>query len=106
MAGPNPRDISNTVCAQDVLSGNSARLSDIMWQFGQFLDHDIDLTEFSVAFGNENIPIANPNDIFASNGCAAIHFDRSQHTGGDMDPRQQVNLISGGRLGGNSGVQA
>jgi Animal haem peroxidase len=39
--GPNPRDISNAVMAQESTATNVGGLSDMVWAFGQFLDHDI-----------------------------------------------------------------
>jgi hypothetical protein len=42
---PNVRDISNTVAAQDKPIYNEKSASDFIWQWGQFIDHDIDLTE-------------------------------------------------------------
>ena len=41
---PSPREISNTVFDQSELIPNSAGVSDWFWQWGQFLDHDLDLT--------------------------------------------------------------
>ena len=42
---PSPRVISNVVFSQSEDIPNSNRLTDMVWQWGQFLDHDIDLTE-------------------------------------------------------------
>ena len=42
---PGPRAISNAVAAQTASRPNPHRLSSFFWQWGQFLDHDIDLTE-------------------------------------------------------------
>ena len=42
---PNPRDISNTVSAQTESVTNYLDASDWIWQWGQFLDHDLDLNE-------------------------------------------------------------
>ena len=48
MAGtnrPGAREISNAVAVQIELMPNPLRASDFLWQWGQFLDHDIDLTD-------------------------------------------------------------
>ena len=42
---PNPREISNAVSAQTKSVTNSLDASDWIWQWGQFLDHDLDLNE-------------------------------------------------------------
>ncbi|MEO1377191.1 MAG: peroxidase family protein [Cyanobacteria bacterium J06635_10] len=60
---PNPRKISNAVAAQFKSVPNSLNASDWIWQWGQFLDHDLDLNE-----GIEEpffIPV-DPNDPLAS----------------------------------------
>ena len=47
MAGPtrpNPRDISNAIGQIASLLPNNRHLRSYVWQWGQFLDHDIDLT--------------------------------------------------------------
>ena len=40
-----PRAISNHVAAQSDTLPNSQNASDYLWQWGQFLDHDLDLTD-------------------------------------------------------------
>ena len=42
---PNPREISNTVSVQTESVTNYLDASDWIWQWGQFLDHDLDLNE-------------------------------------------------------------
>ena len=42
---PNPREISNAVAAQTSSVTNYLDASDWIWQWGQFLDHDLDLNE-------------------------------------------------------------
>ena len=41
---PSARLISNLLCSQTTPMPNGADASDYLWQWGQFLDHDIDLT--------------------------------------------------------------
>ena len=58
---PNPRTISNTVVDQEGSITNSLSASDWLWQWGQFIDHDLDLSEAGAADG----PFApGPNDPF------------------------------------------
>ncbi len=41
---PNARAISNAVCDQPADSINDVGAADMLWQWGQFVDHDIDLS--------------------------------------------------------------
>ena len=44
---PNARDISNAISAQGDVTGNPLNASDWLWQWGQFLDHDLSISEGS-----------------------------------------------------------
>ena len=96
---PNPRTISNLVFAQGGSVPNSAGASDITWQWGQFIDHDITL---SLDNTDEPFPVPVPlgDPVFDPVGAgeALIHVDRSASdpdTGTDRhNPRRQVNAIT------------
>ena len=104
MAGanrPNPRDISNMVSWHPGgAHPNKMNASDFVWQWGQFVDHDIDLTG-----GAEPpepaailIPAGDPQFDPLGTGTVVMPFNRSVYninsgTGVD-NPRQQLNLIS------------
>ena len=103
MAGagaPSPRRISNTVSAELGSEPNPQNASDFLWQWGQFLDHDIDLTDGTAP--PEPAPIAVPaGDPFfdpSGSGASTIDFNRSiydEATGtGPGNPRQQLNEIT------------
>ncbi len=103
MAGavrPSPREVSNAVCADSQPGPNALGASDFLWQWGQFVDHDIGLTEAHDP--EEPAPIAVPaGDPFfdpAGTGLATIDFNRSvYHPGtGNQLPyrRQQINEIT------------
>ena len=103
MAGttrPSPRQVSNAICAQDEVTPNALDASDYLWQWGQFLDHDIDLTEAHEPTESHPIRPETGDPFFDpdGSGLAEIEFHRSIHhpaSGGSEDyPRQQVNEIT------------
>ena len=97
---PSTREISNTVSDQDGVIPNSVGASDMLWQWGQFMDHDIDITEPGTP--TEPFPIAVPtgDPFFDPSGLGnqTIFMARSvfEHTTGTdaSNPRQQVNEIT------------
>jgi peroxidase len=97
---PSARAISNALCEQFGTVGNLAGVSDMFWLFGQFLDHDIDLTggadpeqDFDIV-----VPEGDPHFDFFATGNETIPLDRSAYdptTGtGSGNPRQQINQIT------------
>ena len=97
---PSARLISNIVSNQDegVSLPNSFGGTDFVWQWGQFLDHDIGLTEGTEEEANITVP---SGDIFfdpTSTGTAIISFNRAlfdTDTGTSViSPRQQDNEIT------------
>ena len=97
---PSARAVSNAVVAQDASLINARFLTDFVWQWGQFLDHDLDLTE--AADPAEPFPITVPAgdpdfDPFAT-GTEIIELNRSTYdstTGTSIaNPRQQLNQIT------------
>lgn len=93
---PNPRDISNAVINQYGKSiPNSRNASAWIWVWGQFIDHDLTLTEPHLPTSPLSpIPVLNPNDPLYP----LIFFARSDPfpgTGtGSGNPRQQFNDIN------------
>ncbi len=103
MAGagrPSPREISNALCADTLPGPNALGASDFLWQWGQFVDHDIDLTEGQGPAEPMpiTVPTGDPSFDPTSTGTATIAFDRSAYhpgTGNDLAyPRQQMNQIT------------
>lgn len=97
---PNPRSISNAVSAQSESIPNRRNASDYVWQWGQFLDHDLSLTDGIDPPENVNIPVpaGDPHFDPAGTGTVTIGFNRSVYdlaTGTDpANPRQQINEIT------------
>jgi len=97
---PSAREVSNAVAAQSESIVNSRHLTDMAWLWGQFVDHDIDLT--TNADPAESMPIEVPEgdpyfDPF-NTGTATIGFNRSvsdADTGDSLaNPREQINQIT------------
>jgi hypothetical protein len=106
MAGanrPNARLISNIVVAQPNVPVHPT-VSNYIWMWGQFMDHDLDLTNPQAAssppFCNQVADIAVPkgDSTFDPNGTgtAVITFCRSQFdpASGTTNARVQTNLIT------------
>lgn len=99
-ARPSARAISNAACAQTEATTNQRGVTDMFWLWGQFLDHDIDLTGEAVP--EESFPILIPQgDPWfdpAGTGAFSLSVHRSafiEGTGTSEDnPRRQVNEIT------------
>ena len=91
----NPRVISNLLFAQEEGIASDLLLSDYTWVFGQFVDHDIILTEGSHEL-LENIVVPEDDEFFQSG--SIIRMTRSEAapgTGLSLDnPRQHRNNIT------------
>ena len=94
---PSPRAISNAIFAQPNPTIKHRGPSDFVWQWGQFLDHDLDLTDGQNP--PENWPISIPKgDLhFDPRGMGTIEmsFNRSIYSNDHKGARQQTNEISG-----------
>ncbi len=96
---PNPRDISNTVVAQGTRSVlNPLKATDWLWQWGQFIDHDIALEEPAPTSDPFLIPVTNSADTLFNPSFPFLPFRRNDPapgTGaGTGVPREQVNKIT------------
>jgi len=92
---PSARDISNKVINQSNPTTNRKGASDFFWLWGQFVDHDIDLTpeaDPSEPFYIQ-IPKGDPYFDPAHTGKAIIPLNRSIYEIG-TGPRQQINIQS------------
>ena len=95
----NPRELSNYIFAQDELKFDQTGLSDFVWVFGQFIDHD-----FSLVFDDPAeaaviaVPVGDPDFDPNSEGLAIIPMFRSRGVEGTGEtpfrPRQYSNEIT------------
>jgi len=99
---PGPREISNAVLHQDsmggVFIGDPRGLTDFIWAWGQFLDHDIDLTPEAGEEVEIEAPVGDPWFDPDGEGGVTLPFRRSisdPATGTDpSNPREQINMIT------------
>lgn len=97
---PSARAVSNAVMMETNEVLNERHLSDFIYVFGQFLDHDLSLTPNAQPTQSFNIPVPTGDPFFdeASTGTQVIRMSRSQFdpaTGTDRrNPRQQSTVVS------------
>lgn len=91
---PGARTISNAVVAQTSSIEDPGGRSGFLWAWGQFLDHDLDLT-LSDGQNTFPVPIPTGDPYFDPNstGTATIPFSRSLFRA-DSNPRAQFNSIT------------
>jgi hypothetical protein len=116
---PSARVVSNLIANQD-LNGveqnlnNNRSMSDWVYAWGQFIDHDIDLTQGSDVPMNIPIPAGDPTFDPTGQGNLSIPFDRSQTAPGTgtsaSNPAQFVNqdtsFIDGSMIYGSDAATA
>jgi len=92
---PSPRVVSNAIVAQSGSVPNEAHASDFVWQWGQFIDHDLDLTGTAAPVEEMDVPVPAGDAFFdpANTGTAVITFTRSVYDPASV-PRQQMNQIT------------
>ena len=97
---PNPREISNTLGSQFSFAPNELGLSDFIWGWGQFIDHDINLN-LDNHTENHNIAIPKCEPLFdpLCTDTMEMRMFRSRSdlsTGTSINnPRRHINEITG-----------
>ncbi len=74
---PSPRLISNTVCDQTADIRNARNLSSWIFAWGQFVDHDLDMTPTGNTAFDVPVPPGDPYFDPDNTGTAVIYFSRS-----------------------------
>lgn len=111
----NPRIISNTLGSQSEFIPNELELSDFVWGWGQFIDHDINLNDDDPSEAhNIQIPACDPLFDPGCTGTVTIRMFRSlsdPYTGSGIDnPRKHINditsFIDGSVVYGSDAIRA
>ncbi|GEQ86374.1 hypothetical protein ULMS_18820 [Patiriisocius marinistellae] len=95
----NPRTVSNAIGSQNTFIPNELGLSDFVWGWGQFIDHDINLNDDETTeTHNILVPQCDPMFDPACTGTKEIRMFRSisdANTGTSViNPRRHVNEIT------------
>ncbi|HEX5050137.1 MAG TPA: peroxidase family protein [Planctomycetota bacterium] len=93
---PSARAVSNALCAQDDQVPNAMGASDFVWQWGQFIDHDLDLTTALSPIEAFDIPVPIGDPFFdpLHTGTQTIALSRSVCEPDPLGVRQQMNVIT------------
>jgi len=109
---PGARALSNALAAQTISIQNEVKASDFLWQWGQFIDHDIDLSSAAEPAEPLDIPVPAGDPWFDpfGTGSQVIPFARSVYRVDALGMRQQVNRITafldGSMVYGSDGERA
>lgn len=92
---PSAREVSNAVAAQAGPVPAARAVTDFVWQWGQFLDHDLDLTEGAEPSEPFDVPVPMGDPFFDpfGTGTQVIPLNRSVYDPLCV-PRQQLNQIT------------
>lgn len=89
----NPREISNAIAAQDGDIPNTFGASDLFTFFGQFIDHDMDLTlEDRSDVYETDVPAGDP--VFGAKDSFEIGRSKPVDGTGETGPREHANAIT------------
>ena len=93
---PNSRQVSNTLCAQVTHVPNTRNLSDFVWLWGQFVDHDMTLAELANPLESYVIAVPAGDPWFdpSNTGTQVMAFARAAYTEPPDAPREQINFTT------------
>ncbi len=92
---PSARELSNAVSDQITTVPNGAGLTDAAWLWGQFIDHDISITENASPAEPFNIPVPTGDPDFDPFGTGNVEIGLNRSTfEHDSVPREQINQIT------------
>lgn len=95
---PNPRYLSNLIFAQEDLLPDPMTLSDFTWVFGQFIDHDLSLTENNDEDISIDVPMGDRHFDPLGFGTVKIPVKRNRFMEGTgtspSNPRQYPNELT------------
>lgn len=87
---PSARLISNTLCEHTTTLPNSRNLSDWIYGWGQFIDHDLDLTTSGDVAFDIAVPVGDPSFDPNGTGTAQIFLNRSIYNSATGTPTANV----------------
>lgn len=90
---PDARTVSNGVSDQAGSEPNGRQGSDFIWQWGQFVDHDLTLSPNDTG-ESAPIPVTDVNDVLYNANSPFIPLTRTNHVTDGLGVRQQVNAIT------------
>ena len=92
---PSPRLISNKLFSQESPFLNENSLSDFVWLFGQFIDHDISLTANETGASPHLLEIPADDEHFSEDAVLAVSRNAAlPNTGSQGNPRQFQNEVT------------
>lgn len=93
---PNARDISNAVFAQNSNILNAIGCTDYFWLWGQFIDHDLDLSKTTDVSFDIPVPVGDSYFDPTSTGTQVMPLHRSEYDSstGITSPREQTTSIT------------
>lgn len=92
---PSAREVSNVIFNQPCDIFDKHHLNNLFWCWGQFIDHNITLTETTSVSFNICVPEGDPWFDPSGTGNVTIPLNRSEFVGGNSadGPREQINSI-------------